>query len=434
MLTTTSGWAADHVMAATHSRSTQPVPSSLSLSLKEAQDYALEQNRSLRNASLEVQEAYAARWQTIASMLPQADLNANYTTQFKHHMAFGPMDVSMPNTAALGITASVGINAQGIVGALMQNVAISVKKITLDQSRKELEGSVQTSYVSLLALQSITNLLDSTMHNMEQLQRMTERSVEVGAAEQTQADQIRVRVNAMRNQISMQNRNIDLAKAALKVLLDVPVTTEITLTQSLEELLSAEEILKLISDNYNIENNHNYQLLKEQTKLAKLQVHQAGWAYGPTLSAAYQYQKQKRYVEDGQQDLNMTVPNVVQIGISMPLWSSAKRAAGVVEKKIAYERSKNTLSEMKDNLDIQNQQLRYELASKYESYVNDKDNLEVTDRVFRSMANKFRFGAASNLELINASNDVISAQSTYIQAVLELVNAQVELETFLNNE
>jgi outer membrane protein TolC len=37
------------------------------------------------------------------------------------------------------------------------------------------------------------------------------------------------------------------------------------------------------------------------------------------------------------------------------------------------------------------------------------------------------------MELTNASNDLINAESTYIQAILSLVNAQVELEEFLNN-
>ena len=57
----------------------------------------------------------------------------------------------------------------------------------------------------------------------------------------------------------------------------------------------------------------------------------------------------------------------------------------------------------------------------------------MSQRVFKSSTEKFKWGAASNLELTNASNDLISAQSTYIQSVLSLVNAQVELEEFLNN-
>ena len=65
--------------------------------------------------------------------------------------------------------------------------------------------------------------------------------------------------------------------------------------------------------------------------------------------------------------------------------------------------------------------------------MNEKDNIDVAQRVFASATNKYKYGASSNLELTNASNDLINAQSTYVQAVLSLVNAQVELEKFLNN-
>ena len=116
----------------------------------------------------------------------------------------------------------------------------------------------------------------------------------------------------------------------------------------------------------------------------------------------------------------------------MPLWSSGKRAAAVVEKKIALEEAKNTLSETTDNLEIQYRQLCFDLTNAYETYLNEKDNIEVAQRVFNSSTEKFKWGAASNLELTNASNDLINAQSTYVQAMLELINAQSELEEFLN--
>ena len=70
----------DHVMAATKSQESRvKSQETLSLSLQEAQNYAVRQNRSLKNASLAVQEAYAARWQTIASMLPQLDGSYSYS-------------------------------------------------------------------------------------------------------------------------------------------------------------------------------------------------------------------------------------------------------------------------------------------------------------------------------------------------------------------
>ena len=424
--------AADHVMAATKKAEVREVPATLNLSLTEAQDYAVETNRSLKNASLAVQKAYAQRWQTIASMLPSADLSWGYTSMMGYKMNFGGMPIEMPDNGTLGVTAAVGINGQAIVGALLNNVAIDMQKLNLQQSEDNLRANIKTSYASVLVLQNVVTLLESSLANIEQMAEMTQRSVDVGAAEQTTADLIQVRVNTLKNNINANLRSTQLALNALKVLLDVPAETELVLTSTLEDFLSAEAVLALLGNDFILENNLNYQLLEKNVELAKKNVHMAGWAYGPTVALAYQYSKKDYFGE--KEGFNMTPPNAVSLNISMPLWSSGKRAAGVVEKKIALEEARNTFAETANNLGIQNEQLRYNLQNGYETYMNEKDNMEVTQRVFESTTNKFNQGAASNLDLVNASNDLITAQSSYVQAVLTLVNAQVELEKFLNLE
>ena len=429
--------AADHVMqAARHKDSSgREVPATLSLSLAEAQNYAVEQNRSLKNASLAVQEAYAQRWQTIAAMLPQVDASVGYTSYCGYKATMSMMgnevQISMPDYVAYGITAAVGVSGQGVVGALLNKISIDMKQIALEKNEADLRANVKTSYVSVLVLQNMVQLLDSSLANIEELAEMTQRSVDVGAAEQTTADQIRVRANTIRNNINQQKRSIELAKSSLKVLLDVPVETELVLTQQIPEIFSPEAIMTLLGDHFNINNNFNYQQLEKTTELAKTNVHMAAWAYGPVVSFAYQYNYQDYLAEGG---FRMTPPNLVSVSLKMPLWSSGKRAAGVVEKKIAYEEARHTLEETKDNLYIQNSQLRYNLQSAYETFLTQRENLDVTGRVFKSTTNKFRYGTASNLELVNASNDMITAQSNYIQAVLSLVNAEVELDKFLNNK
>ena len=427
--------AEDHVMAATKSQKpTAKSQEALRLSLKEAQNFAVEQNRSLKNASLAVQEAYAARWQTIASMLPQVDGSYSYSNYLGYSAtmstAMGSFNINMPNVGAVGATASIGINGQGIVGVLLNNIAIDMKKISLEQSESQLRGSVMSSYVSVLALQSISSLLDASLLNIQELERMTQNAVDAGAAEQTAADQIRVRVNTLKNSINVQKRNIELATNSLKVLLDVPAETKLVLTEDIDAVLSPERVVELLGETFAIENNLNYQLLQKQLDLAKKNVAMAGWAYGPTVSLGYNYTNQQYYGEGG---MRMTPPNVIQVSVRMPLWSSGKRAAGVVEKKIALEEAKNTLSETTDNLEIQYRQLCFNLTNAYETYLNEKDNIGVAQRVFASATNKYKFGASSNLELTNASNDLINAQSSYVQSILSLVNAQVELEKFLNN-
>ena len=423
-------WAEDHVMAATKKVVRHNVPAELNLSLTEAQDYAVETNRSLRNASLAVQKAYAQRWQTIAAMLPQVDMSWAFTSMMGYKMNLGGMDIAMNDNGTLGVTASVGINGQAIVGALLNNVAIDMQKLNLQQSEDNLRANVKTSYASVLVLQHVVTLLEGSLANIEQMAAMTQRSVDVGAAEQTSADLIKVRANTLKNNINANLRSTQLALNALKVLLDVPATTELVLTSTLEDFLSAETILALLGNDFVLENNLNYQLLEKNVDIAKKNMHMAGWAYGPTVALAYQYSEKSYFGKS--EGLNMTPPNAISLNFSMPLWSSGKREAGMVEKKIALEEARNTFEETANNLGIQNEQLRYNLQNGYETYLNEKNNMEVTQRIFESTTNKFNQGAASNLDLVNASNDLITAQSTYVQAVLTLVNAEAELEKFLN--
>ena len=423
-------WAEDHVMAATKPMATPQVPAQLSLSLSEAQDYAVATNRSLRNADLAVQKAYAQRWQTIASMLPQVDMSWAFQSMMGYEMVLGGMPIAMNDNGTLGVTASVGINGQAIVGALLNNIAIDMQKLSLQQSEDNLRANVKSSYASVLVLEDVVKLLDASLKNIEDLAAMTQRSVDVGVAEQTTADQIQVRVNTLKNNINANKRSTQLAINALKVLLNVPVETELTLTSKLDDMLSAEAILQLLGKDFVLENNLSYQTLAKNVELAKTNVHMAGWAYGPTIAVGYQYSEKSYFGK--KEGFNMTPPNAVSVSISMPLWSSGKRAAGVVEKKIALEEARNTFAETADNLGIQNEQLRYNLQNGYETYLTERDNMDVTQRIFESTTKKFNQGVASNLELVNASNDLITAQSTYVQAVLTLVNAQVELEKFLN--
>ena len=437
----TNMMADDHVMAATKRAPKQEVPATLNFSLEEAQDYAVNQNRSLKNADLAVQKAYAQRWQTIASMLPSVDMSWAFQSMMGYEMEMrtgkNPITgeemvtkIAMPDNGTLGITASIGINGQAIVGALLNNIAIDMQRLNLEQSEDNLRANVKSSYASVLVLEDVVKLLDSSLKNIEELAVMTQRSVEVGAAEQTQADQILVRVNTLKNNINANKRSTQLAINALKVLLNVPVETELTLTTPLGDLLSPEAVLALLGREFNIANNLSYQTLAKNVELAKTNVHMAGWAYGPTVGVGYQYSKKDYF--GGKAGFNMTPPNALSVQVSMPLWSSGKRAAGVVEKKIALEEARNTFAETTDNLGIQNEQLRYNLQNAYETFTNEQENMSVTQRVFDNTSLKFQQGVASNLELVNASNDLITAQSTYVQAVLTLVNAEVELEKFLN--
>ena len=52
--------------------------------------------------------------------------------------------------------------------------------------------------------------------------------------------------------------------------------------------------------------------------------------------------------------------------------------------------------------------------------------------LFNSYGEKFKHGRASSMDVTNSSMSLNSAQSDYIKAVLEMVNANIELKKLLN--
>ena len=76
---------------------------------------------------------------------------------------------------------------------------------------------------------------------------------------------------------------------------------------------------------------------------------------------------------------------------------------------------------------VQEKQLRYNLKSALESFEIQKKNIEVTQRVFNNITKKYEQGLSSSIEVTNANNNLLTAQSNYVSAVMNLLNAEDEL-------
>lgn len=404
--------------------------SSLVVSLDEAKQYAVEHNRTVQNAGLSVKQAEAARWQSIASMLPQVSGSLGYTNMCGYEMKLAGMPVPMNPTGELGIKATMTISGQQIVGSLISDLAKDMQDVAKAKTIQVIEANVTNIYVNILATQETVELLRKNMVNLETLYEMTENAVKVGSAEQIDADQLSVQVASMESAINTTDRTIEVLKSSLQLLLGVDASTEIVLSNKLDDILNVDEAMKLLSSELVLEENYDYALSKQQAELAKKQVTMKAMEYVPSITGFYQYSGKTYFGEA--EGMNMTPPNTVGVTVSVPIWSSGVRAAGVTEKKLAYQAAQNTLADTEDQLRVSDRQYRYDLVSAYDNYQIQKRNIEVTQRVFENMSKKFEYGYASSLDVTNTSTNLITAQQNYIQALTSMVNAHINLKNLLN--
>ena len=439
----------------------------LRLSLEEAQKYAVEHNATMLNADLDVKKAELSKWKTFSTMLPQVKAGFDYQNMCGYRMNFGgggsmmsmmpdsitiggmTMPISFPSSGAseeseneggiamnpsgtFSITASIAVTGAQIVGTMLQGIARQMTDLTRQMTEQQTRSNVKNVYVSILVMQQTVGLLDSSLANLTSLAATSQAAVDVGAAEQVDADKLQVQVASLKNSINSTKRSLQVLRNSMLLQLGADVNSTLELTTSVDEILNVDNAVQLLGQGFDITKNYNYQLLEQSEEVAKRNVTMAWMDFTPTLSAYYQYSNKTYFGKD--EGFNMTPPNMIGASVSVPLFSSGSRAAGVKSAKIDYQEAVNNRRQAEDGLRMQYNQLCYDLASALESYDIQSRNLDVTQRVFANVTEKYKFGRASSLEVTNASTDIISAQSNYIQAVMSVITAQLALENLLNIE
>lgn len=437
----------------------------LSLSLEEAQQYAVEHNAAMLNANLEVKKAEYSRWKTLSTMLPQVKAGFDYQNMCGYTMNFGGgrgMSSMIPDSITIGtmtlpisipgsntestesggiamnpsgtfsVTASVAVTGAQIVGTMLQNIAMKMTDISRQQTEQETRANVKNVYVSILVMEQTVGLLDSSLANLQRLAATSQASVDVGAAEQVDADKLQVQVAQLRSSINSTRRSLQALRNTMLLQLGADVSKRLELTTELDDILSLDNATHLLGRGFDIEKNYSYQLLEQNEKLAKRNVAMAYMDLTPTLSAYYQYSAKTYFGKD--EGFNMTPPNMVGANVSLPIFTSGTRTVNIKSAKIDLQEAANNKRQAEDGLRVQYNQLCYDLATALETYDIQSRNLEVTQRVFANITEKYNYGRASSLEVTTASTDIITAQSNYIQAVMNVVAAQISLENLLNIE
>ena len=408
----------------------QESPSRVALSLAEAQQYAIEHNRTLANASLDIQKAQASRWQAIASMLPQVSASASYSNMMGYKMDLGAMQISMPPYATFNLQTAVGLSGAQIVSLGIADISRKMADITLEKSEKEIANQVETLYFSALVTEETIRLLEDNLESMRKLHEITQKSVDVGVAEQTDADQLQVQVASMESTIKTTQRSLEMVYNSLRLQLCLDDDVEIVLTQGIDDLLNLRTTSDLLATEFDVNDNYDYRLLKESTELARRQIALTGWTTGPTVSVYHQLNGRHNFSDEP--TMNMTPPSMIGAQLNVPIFTFGKSYAAVKDAKLSYKKQLNTLEDTELALNVQYRQLVYNLRSAIEKYELQKQNVAVAQRVFDNIAKKYAHGVASSLDVTNSGTNLISAQSNYVQSLLEIINAQVSLEQLLN--
>lgn len=440
--------------------------STISLSLNEAQQFAIENNIGLKNAHLDVDAAEKKVWETTAIGLPQVSGNLSYqhipgdlpevnfgadsTTANLYNYIFSSLDIlatdagvtlpAMPsmgesqpltlgvkNSTTYTVTVSQLIfSGEYIVGLQASKTYLQISKLSVEKEELELKANILNSYISILILEENYKTIDASVKNMEQLVSETVKMSEQGFMESTDADQLQITLNTLINARNTIQRQIDISYMLFKIALGADLNVELALTQDINSVYD-QVINKNVSEGFNIGNNIDYKMLDNQVKISALSLKREKSTYLPTISAFYNYTD-----KTNKASFDFTINHIIGVNLDMPIFSSFQRNAKVQQAKIELEKTKNSQQLLENNLIMQSQQLRYNYINAKEKYEVTRDNVDLSKRVFDNMTQKYKQGMVSSIDLTQSNNTYLEAEKDKVTALLEVLKTKIELEKILN--
>ena len=400
----------------------------LRLTLKEAQEYAVQNNKTVWNAGLSVSEAQKRTWEVISAGLPQASASVDYQNMMGFKMSFAGMDIALqPTSNFQARVTQLLFSASYWVGIKMSKLGEEMSETARSQAELDVKYQTQSAYSMAIIVQENKKILEQNLKNIETLAKNVDDMVRVGVAEQTDADQLKVQVATMINVIKTIERNIELAYNLLRFQLGVDTDTEIILTQTLEELMTEKNARELLSKGFDLSDNYTVQLLDGQIDLANMQISLEKAAALPSVAAFYNYTH-----KIAKSTFDMSPNNVIGLQANIPIFASGQRHVRTQQAKINLEKTQNNRTLLTESLLMQEKQLRFNLNNAIELLELQKNAIEVSQRVFESVSRKFQQGTASSMDVTTANTSLLQAQTNYINAMMEVFSAQTELEKLLN--
>lgn len=429
------------------------------LTLEETINMAIDNNRDIVIAKLNVEKASAAVDEAFGYALPKVDLsgyynrfiskpktpfpdfeamltNATYALLFDENVIprddnkYKPMTNKLQSFAQThNWEAKVEVTQILFSSAVFRGIGAS--KIYLDLAKEQLYGTasaltlnVKKAFYGVLLSQKMLEIVEASLKNAEENLANVKSMHKQGFASDFEAMQVEVQVENIRPQVFEIKNSLQNAKNGLKLLLGLPQDSDIDVKGDFEYdktyLPDEETTIELAM-------RSNYDL---QTMDLKMRVDDEFIAldraeYYPTLAAFGNYTYSGTGDQFPTQNYSSTA---VGLSLSINLFTGLQTNKRVEQSEIALNQTKEQIKQYKDYLTTQVKGKILDLIKVNSQYAAQERNVELAQKAYDLATVRFKESSGTQLEIKNADVELRTAKTNKIKTIYDFIIAKSELE------
>ena len=428
----------------------QETKKSNAFTLEQAIEHAVKNNYSLLNANRDVDVAKKKKWETTTMGLPQINGSLNYQNTFEFtkqgaaanafNPAANPNDIVLlafgtKHVAIGNLTLSQLIfDGSYLVGLQSAKTYLQISENAKVKTGQEIREMVINSYGNVLLADESIKILENNKKILEKTLADTKEIFKNGLIEEENVEQLQITLASLTSSLDNVKRQKRIAVDLLKLLLGIDLEEELVLTDQLNALTQNNIDLALLKKEFQAENTIDYQIGKniEKSKqlLLKLEKSKALPSLAAQINFGYNsFANQFDFLNSTQKWNNFSN---VGVGLNVPVFSSLGRSSRTQQAKIALEQAKTSVTETEQKLKLQFAKAKSDYEFSIEQLATSKSNLNLAERIESKNQIKFKEGLASSFDLTEAQRQLYSAQQSYLQAMLDVINKKATLEKLVN--
>jgi len=413
-----------------------------SFSIKEAVKYGITHHADVRNALVGRQDAEFQIDEIRQGGLPQINGQFSFTsnaiipkqlldaTNFDPNAKEGDVveftfGVPWAGQAGIGINQLI-FNAEWLVGLRAADTYRKLAEQGIVKSKTTVAENIIKAYYSVLVAEERNDLLALNIARIEELERTTAEMFKQGFVEQLDLSRLAVQKNNLVTELNKVNNLIELSYQLLKFQMGYSISNDIALTDNLKDQES--QALVLVTQNViNPEDRIEYQLLGTNRELLEFNTERfqkgvlPSVSFSGSLGASHSGTKLNPFV-------NWFPSSSLSLGVNIPIFDSGLRKTKIERNRLDIIKLDNQAEMLRNSFELQNEQASISLRNGLASLEVQKRNMELANEIVRVTKIKYQEGVGSNLEVVNAENDLRQAQTNYFASLYDVLVAKVDLD------
>jgi outer membrane protein TolC len=412
----------------------------VSLTLQQAIDVALKNNRDIATQRLEIENADAQVTEAFGNALPTLTLNARYTRNLQKQVFYfpgqdgivRPIEVGSDNAIQGDLTLNqVLFNSAVFTGVGTAKTYAKISRQQLRAKAADVVLAVRRAYYTAQLAGQVLQVNETLQSNAEQNMKNAQALYKAGL--RAEFDAIRAEVQYANQQpVVVQARdNYAMAVDNLKLVLgyddshSIALAETLTRPASLDQVEPSVEQAKTLLEQYNA----TLQTLRLSNQVNKELIDINKSEYLPTLSFFGTYQQQAQ--ADNFSDLEFQPTSYVGLNLSLNLFNGYKTDAKVEQARVAYEQSQLQLNQTENALKTQLESVLRRIDYARQRVTVSEQTIRQAERGYQIATVSYKAGTGTQLQINDADLALAQARLNQLNAVYDYNVALAELESLL---